>query len=154
MSLIGRIFVIFFAFLIASMAAGLTIALGMLGTQWPVLHGDPVARGWFWGVAMVGSGSAGAATFLPLFLLVILAETFRLRSVLFYAFAGVGIMLLAYYGSGIGNPYEESIDHAGLTREAELVIAAGAVFGLVYWLIAGRKAGAWRDRHAGKGNIP
>ncbi len=153
MALFGRIFVIFFAFLIASMAAGMTIALSLLGADWPVLHGDPVARGWFWGFTVVGSGST-AIGFLPLFLLIILAETFRLRSVLFYALAGVGIMLLAYYGTGIGNPYEESIDQAGpLTREVELVIATGAVFGLVYWAIAGRKAGAWRDRRGGEGKI-
>lgn len=144
MALIGRIFVIFFAFLIASMAAGMTITLGLLGADWPVLQGDPVARGWFWGVAFVGSGSAAAVSFLPLLLLIVVAESFRLRSVLFYALAGVGIMLLAYYGTGLGNPYEESIDHAGPTRELELVVAAGAVFGLVYWLIAGRRAGAWR----------
>jgi hypothetical protein len=153
MSLVGRVFVIFFAFLAASMAAGMTIAFGLLGTGWPMLHGDPVERGWFWGVAVIGSGSAAVASFLPLLLLIVVAETFRLRSVLLYALAGVGIMLLAYYGSGLGNPYEESIDHAGpLTRNVELVIAAGAVFGLVYWLLAGRKAGAWRDRRRTREN--
>ena len=53
---------------------------------------------------------------------------------------------MAYYGTGLGNPYEESIDHAGpINRGLELAIAAGAVFGLAYWLIAGRKAGAWLD---------
>jgi len=148
MSFIGRIFVIFFAFLIASMAAGMTIALGLLGPELHTFQSDPIARGGFWVVSFFGSSFTGAATFLPLLLLVVLAETFRLRSVLFYALAGVVIMLIAYYGSGLGNPYEESIDQAGpLTRQVELVIAAGAVFGLVYWAIAGRKAGAWRDRH-------
>ena len=147
MSLIVRVFVILFAFLIASMAAGMTAAFGLLGMNWPVVHGDPVARGWFWGVAVIGSGSAGAVSFLPLFLLITLAEVFRLRSVLFYGLAGPAIMLLAYYGSGLGNPYAESIDHAGpLTRDVELVIAVGVAFGLVYWAIAGRKASAWRDR--------
>ena len=147
MALIGRILVIFFASLIASMAAGMTAAFGLLGMDWPVMHGDPVARGWFWGFAMIGSGLPVAAGFLPLFLLIIVAEIFRLRSVLFYALAGPAIMLLAYYGSGLGNPYAESIDHAGpLTRDVELVITVGVAFGLVYWAIAGRRAGAWRDR--------
>lgn len=147
MALIGRIFVIFFAFLIASMAAGMTAAFGLLGMDWPVVHGDPVARGWFWGFAVVGSGLPVAAGFLPLLLLITLAEMFRLRSVLFYGLAGPAIMLLAYYGSGLGNPYAESIDYAGpLTRDIEFVIAIGVVFGLVYWAIAGRSAGAWRDR--------
>ena len=147
MSLIVRVFVILFAFLIASMAAGMTAAFGLLGMDWPVVHGDPVARGWFWGVAVIGSGSAGAVSFLPLLLLIAVAEVFRLRSVLFYGLAGPAIMLLAYFGSGLGNPYAESIDYAGpLTRDVELVIAVGVAFGLVYWAIAGRKAGAWRDR--------
>jgi hypothetical protein len=150
MSLIGRLFVIFFAFLIASMAAGMTIAFGLLGSEWQVLQSDPVARGSFWVVSFFGTSFAGAAAFLPLLLLAIVAEAFRLRSVLFYALAGAVIGVFAYYGSGLGNPYEESIDQAGpLTRGVELAIAAGAVFGLVYWLIAGRKAGVWRGAARG-----
>ncbi len=147
MKLIGRIFVIFFAFLFASIAAGITIAFGLLGSEWQFLHGDPVAaRGGFLIASFFGTSFAGAAAFLPLLLLAILTEAFRLRSVMIYALAGVAIALLAYYGSGLGNPYEESIDHAGpINRGLELAIAAGAVFGLAYWLVAGRKAGAWRE---------
>jgi hypothetical protein len=147
MAFIGRIFVIFFAFLLASMAAGMVIAFGLLGYEWHFLQSDPVARGSFWVTSAFGASFAGWMAFMPLLLTAILAEAFRLRSVLFYALAGVGIALFAYYGSGLGNPYEESIDHAGpITRGVELVIASGAVFGVVYWLIAGRKAGAWLDR--------
>lgn len=147
MKLIGRIFVIFFAFLFASIAAGITIAFGLLGSEWQFLQGDPVAaRGGFWIASFFGTSFAGAAAFLPLLLLAILTEAFRLRSVMIYALAGVAIALLAYYGSGLGNPYEESIDHAGpINRGLELAIAAGAVFGLVYWLVAGRRAGAWHE---------
>jgi hypothetical protein len=146
MRFIGRIFVIFFAFLLASIAAGATIAYGLLGAEWQMMQADPVARGTFWAATFVGTSLTGFASFLPLLLVIILAEAFRLRSIIFYALAGVVIVLVAYYGSGLGNPYEESIDHAGpLTGGAELAMAAGAVFGLAYWLIAGRKAGAWRD---------
>ena len=108
---------------------------------------DPVAaRGGFLIASFFGTSFAGAAAFLPLLLLAILTEAFRLRSFLFYALAGVAIALLAYYGTGLGNPYEESIDHAGpINRGLELAIAAGAVFGLAYWLVAGRKAGAWHE---------
>jgi hypothetical protein len=145
MRLIGRIFVIFFAFLFASLAAGITIAFGLLGSEWQFLHADPVAtRSGFLIASFFGTSFAGAAAFLPLLLLAILTEAFRLRSFLIYALAGVAIALLAYYGTGLGNPYEESIDHAGpINRGLELAIAAGAVFGLAYWLVAGRKAGAW-----------
>jgi len=145
--LIGRIFVIFFAFLFASLAAGVTIAFGLLGSEWRFLDEDPVAaHAGFWIASFFGTSFAAAAAFLPLLLLAILAEAFRLRSFLFYALAGVAIALLAYYGSGLGNPYEKSIDHAGpINRGLELAIAAGAVFGLAYWLVAGRKAGAWHE---------
>ena len=148
MAFIGRIFVIFFAFLFASLAAGITIAVGLLGSEWQFLYDeDPVAaRGGFWIASFFGTSFAGAAAFLPLLLLAILTEAFRLRSFLIYALAGVAIALLAYYGTGLWNPYEESIDHAGpVNRGLELAIAAGAVFGLAYWLVAGRKAGAWRE---------
>jgi hypothetical protein len=147
MRFIGRIFVIFFAFLFACIAAGITIGFGLLGSELQSLQGDPVAaRGVFLIASFFGTSFAGTAAFLPLLLLAILTEAFRLRSFLFYAIAGVVIALLAYYGTGLGNPYEESIDHAGpINRGLELAIAAGAVFGLAYWLIAGRKAGAWLE---------
>jgi hypothetical protein len=146
MRLIGRLFVIFFGFLIACMAAGMTIAFGLLAGQWQLLETDPVAQGAFWITSAVGTSVAGFASFMPLVLVAILAEAFRLRSAIFYALAGVGIALFAYYSWGFVNPYEESIDAPGpIVRGIELVIASGVVFGLTYWAVAGRKAGAWRD---------
>jgi hypothetical protein len=145
MAFLGRIFVIFFAFLIASMAAGVAIAIGVLGPDWPALQGDPIARGGFWAVTVFASSLTGIVGLLPLFIVIALAESFHLRSVLFYAMAGVVIMLLGYYGAGFG--VEESIDQAGpISPGAELAAAAGAVFGLVYWTIAGRNAGKWAQR--------
>jgi hypothetical protein len=147
MRFIGRIFVIFFAFLIACIAAGMTIALGLLAGEWQLLQTDPTAQGTFWVASLLGTSFAGAASFLPLLLVVILAEAFRLRSVIFYALAGIAIAFFVYYSWGFWNPYEESIDQAGpIARGVELVLAAGVVFGLAYWLVAGRKAGAWLDR--------
>jgi hypothetical protein len=147
MRFIGRVFVIFFAFLIACVAAGMTIALGLLAGEWQLLQTDPVAQGTFWVASFLGTSFAGAASFMPLLLVVILAEAFRLRSAIFYALAGIAIAFLAYYSWGFWNPYEESIDQPGpIARGVELVLAAGVVFGLTYWLVAGRKAGAWLDR--------
>jgi hypothetical protein len=146
MRFIGRLFVIFFAFLIACIAAGMALAFGLLGGEWQMLQADPVARGTFWATSVVGTGLSGFAGFMPLLLVAILTEAFRLRSAVFYALAGAGIALFAYYSWGFGNPYEESIDEPGpIARGIELVIAAGVVFGLTYWAVAGRKAGAWRD---------
>jgi hypothetical protein len=142
MSLIGRIFVIFFAFMLASMAAGIVMTIGLLGPDWPALHGDPVARGGFWVVTVFTSGFTGAIAILPLFIAIVIAEATNMRSALLYAVVGVVIMLLGYYGSGLG--VEESIDQAGpISSGAELTAAAGAVFGFVYWAVAGRNAGKW-----------
>ena len=148
MSLIGRIFVIIFAVMVASFAAGMAIATGVLGPQWHSISGDPAERFIFWGATFVGATATGAAGLLPLVILIALGETFKIRSLLANTAAGAVMVLLAYYGSGLAKPYEESIDQAppAISRELEIAAAAGAVFGLVYWAIAGRKAGRWRER--------
>ncbi len=148
MALIGRIFVIVFAMLVATLAAGIAIAIGLLGPEWHVLSGDFAERASFWVLVFFASSFTGGIALLPVFILIVLAESFALRSVLLHALAGAAILLLGYYGSGFGHRFEESIDRPPppVSRELELAAAAGAVFGLVYWAIAGRKAGAWRQR--------
>ena len=148
MSLVGRIFVIIFAVMMASLACGIAIAVGVLGPQWQAMSGDVGERVVFWGTAFFGATATGAAGMLPLLILIVLGESFKIRSLLANAVGGVAMLLLAYYGSGLAKPYEESIDHPppAFSREVEIAAAAGAVFGLVYWAIAGRKAGRWRER--------
>jgi hypothetical protein len=146
-ALLGRIFVILFAVWFATIAAGIVMSIGLLGPQWPGLSGDPTDRIVFWGAAFLASGLTATLIFLPMLIAVVLTEVFSLRSLLIYAAGGTAIMLLAYQGAGFGR-YEESIDRAPppISREAEIGAAAGAAFGLTYWLIAGRKAGRWRER--------
>lgn len=149
MYLLGRIIVILFALWLASAAAGIAIAIAVFGPQWHALTGDVVERTSFWVFAFFGAAFTGAASLLPVVLLIVLGEAFKIRSLLAHAAAGAAVMLLAWYGSGLGRPsYEESIDAPPplIAREAELAAAAGAVFGFVYWGIAGRNAGRWRER--------
>lgn len=148
MSIIGRIFVIIFAVMLASLACGIAIAIGVLGPQWNSVSGDIGGRVVFWGTAFVGATATGGLGLLPLLILIALAETFKIRSLLANAAGGAAMLLIAYYGSGLaGSRYEESIDQPPpLSRETEIAAAAGAVFGLVYWAIAGRRAGRWRER--------
>jgi hypothetical protein len=151
MSLLGRLFVILFAVMVASMAAGIAIAIGMLGPQWPVAGGTGGERFAFWGVAFFGSVLAGAVGLLPLAIMIAIAETFKIRSLLINALAGAALLLFGYYGSGLARPpYEESIDAPppAIPHDAEVAAAAGAVFGFSYWLIAGRNAGRWREKRA------
>ena len=150
MSLIGRIIVIVFAVMMASIAAGMAIAVGILGPEWHSLTGDPGERVIFWSTASVGATATGAVGLLPLAILIVLAESFKVRSLLANTAAGAVMLLIGYYSSGLARPaYEESIDRPPpmISRETEIAAAAGAVFGLVYWTIAGRKAGRWRERN-------
>ncbi len=141
MIVLRRVFVILFAFLAACLMDGLVLAIGLLGQGWGA-QGDPAVRAGFVVLVMFGSSFTGAIGTLPWFLVILLSESFSLRSVLVYALAGVAFMLFAYYGVGLGA--EESIDQAGpISQGVELAIATGAVFGFVYWAIAGRNAGKW-----------
>ncbi|KQY97973.1 hypothetical protein ASD45_18480 [Pseudolabrys sp. Root1462] len=149
MSLVGRIFVIIFAVILASMAAGVAIAVGILGPQWHSMSGDPVERVFFWGTAFVGATGTGALGILPMIILIALAEAFNIRSLALNMLGGVAMLLLSYYGAGFAPPsYEESIDRSPpiVSHDLQIAAAAGAVFGLMYWLIAGRNAGRWRER--------
>ena len=152
MALLGRIFVILFALWLATMAAGIVWSIGLLGAQWPAMSGDPAERVVFWGAAFIASGITATLLFLPMLIAVVLAEAFAVRSLLINVFGAVALALLAYQGAGQGTGFgrngEESIDRAPplVSREFEITAAAGATFGLIYWLIAGRKAGRWRER--------
>lgn len=146
LALLGRIIVIFFAIMLASVAAGIAIAIGVLGADWPALSGEFGDRAGFWFVALFASSFTGAIALLPALILVVLAEAYSVRSLLVHAVVGSGLLLFAYYGSGFGDTVGESIDAPPplMSRGAEIAAAAGAVFGLAYWLIAGRNAGRWR----------
>jgi hypothetical protein len=148
MALIGRIIVIVFAVPVASIATGIAIAMGIFGPQWHSVSGEIGDRIVFWSAAFIGATWVGALGLLPLAILIAIAETFKIRSLLVHAVAGAALLLLVYYGGGLARSYEESIDRAPppISRETEITAAAGIVFGLVYWAIAGRKAGRWRER--------
>ena len=147
MALIGRIIVILFALWLATIAAGLVWSIGLLGPQWQP-SGDLGDRVVFWGATFLASGITASLIFLPTLIAVVLAEAFSIRSLLLYAAGGAAMTCLAYQGVGFGRGYEELIDQPPppVSRDAEIAAAAGAAFGLVYWMIAGRRAGVWRNR--------
>jgi hypothetical protein len=148
-ALLGRIIVIIVAVMLATFAAGIAIAMGLLGPEWHGFSGDVVERGTFSVFVVAGATFIGAVMLLPLAILIAVAEIFKIRSPLVYAVAGAAILLLSYSAGGLAPPsYEESIDHPPppISHETQVAAAAGVVFGAVYWLIAGRKAGRWRER--------
>ena len=147
MSLLGRIIVIIFALIVSTLAVGMTLAIGLVEPQWHAFSGDIGERITFWGVAFVGTAFTASIGLLPMLILVVISEAFRVRSLLINMVAGALLIVGGYYASDLGRPrYEESIDHPPPTipRQAEVAAAAGAVGGFVYWLIAGRNAGRER----------
>ena len=139
MALIGRIFVVIFAFLVACVAAAFVLMGGLLLPEWNDLMdaagipGNTAVLIGLWAVVISGFG------LIPAMLLIAIAEGFRLRSVLFYGFSGGAVALIWYLGSDGLYRAEQAI------RDSEIFVAAGIAAGLVYWALAGRKAGAWRE---------
>ena len=149
MALVGHLFAILFGVILATIAAGSVIAIGVWGPQWHAVSGDAGEIFYFWGTVFIGANFIGAATFLPLVVLIVLGEAFKIRSLLIHLAAGALLLFAGYYGSGaVTASYEESIDRAPapVVRVAEVAAAAGIAFGFIYWLIAGRTAGRWRER--------
>ncbi len=129
------LFIIPLAFLAACLAAGAFLVLALAGG----------AEGWREAAAVdeqgilvvLGSVAAiivAAVVAIPAFVVIILAELFRWRSIFFYLIVSALIGLAA--GLLPVDPAEQHRENA-----AALFAAVGAVGGFVYWLIAGRSAG-------------
>jgi hypothetical protein len=72
-----------------------------------------------------------------------LAEGLALRSAVIYGVIGALLALAMAYGLDFAG-YIATVD-GDLARNREVFAAAGIAGGLVYWLIAGRRAGAWKS---------
>ena len=150
MALIGRFFVIVFALFLAALAAAIAVTFAVATFALRVPTGDPIDQMFVWGLGLLASGVAAFGAFLPTLIAVAVAEIFAIRAALIYALGGAVVMLIGYYSAGLASSYAESIDVAPpmISREVEIIAAMGVVFGLTYWAIAGRRAGAWLQRRA------
>src|ERR1700693_2708417 len=98
MALIGRLFVIFFGFLVACLVAGMIVVGAVLFPEFSDL----------------GAG-------------------------------GVLVGVACYLGLIPFDPATLRFDGI-IRRHLEIMTGAGIVAGFIYWMIAGRNAGAWRAR--------
>jgi len=144
MSLLGRIIVIIFAVIVASMAAGVALAIGIVAPDWATMDSDPVERVSFFVVSFFATSLVGAVAIAPAFVLIVLGEALRIRSFIYYGVAGALVGLASYFGSNISMRLENTTDVSPVGHALQLAAAAGIIGGVAYWLIAGRKAGAWR----------
>jgi hypothetical protein len=77
-------------------------------------------------------------------IMALITEAFSIRSILFYGLGGALFGLAVYL---VFTPFDtNAMTFVGVDRrELEVMTGAGIVAGLVYWAIAGRNAGRWRE---------
>src|ERR1700728_2025518 len=144
MALIGRLFVIFFAFLAACFVAGMVVVVAILFPEFSHLGAGPVDPGAL--NIMLGFGFIFVSGFalIPAMIVVLITEAFYIRGALTYAVGGGVVGLACYLGLV---PFDtDTLRFEGIVRRhLEIMTGAGIVAGVVYWMIAGRNAGAWRE---------
>jgi hypothetical protein len=144
MSLIGRLFAIAFGFLFASLAAGLVVVGTMLFPEFADIAGGPLDPDALNIVLGFGFIFVSGFALLPALVVVLVTEAFSIRSALAYAIGGALVGVGCYLGLVPFDPGTLRFDGI-VRRHLEIMTGAGIIGGLVYWLIAGRNAGLWRD---------
>lgn len=86
------------------------------------------------------------AFFIPAILAITVAEVFRIRGALAHLLGGVGVA--AYAGNYTHLLSQTDVSTA---RAWELLLAAGVIAGAIFWALAGRNAGRWKDDDAPAG---
>ena len=141
MAIVIRLLALSIGYLLACTAASLVFTLGTLSVASDELVSE-VPSVALWGLIFVEAVVMAAVAMLPALLIIALTEGFAWRSVVLYGVIGGVLALALGYG----------IDFAGylggpdsvVAREREVLAASGIAGGLVYWVIAGRNAGAWK----------
>ncbi|MEO6843290.1 MAG: hypothetical protein ABI192_21310 [Bradyrhizobium sp.] len=144
MALIGRLFVILLGFLAACLVAGMIVVGAVLFPEFSDLGAGPVDTGALNIIIGFGFIFISGFALLPAMIVVLITEAFYVRGALTYAVGG-GVVGLACYLGLI--PFDPATLHfEGIVRRhLEIMTGAGIVAGVVYWMIAGRNAGAWRQ---------
>lgn len=157
LAVLGACFIDILGFIVAALAASAFIHVMFLGSAGFESNEAPMlVTGSIFSVPFVALFVAYFA-FVPTLPVILLGELLSRRDWLFYALGGVfvGLAISALFwraalpvGGGL-NPDAPAV--APIYREAgffALLIAAGVVGGLAYWLVAGRLSGSWRSRAA------
>jgi hypothetical protein len=144
MALIGRLFVIAFAFLAACLAAGIIVVSAIMFPEFSNLGTGPADQGAIDIILGFGFIFISGFALLPALIIALITEAFSIRGALSYAVGGAIVGLACYLGLVPFDP--ETLHFEGVVRRhMEIMTGAGIVAGLVYWMIAGRTAGAWRE---------
>src|ERR1700682_361499 len=144
MALIGRLFVILFGFLFACLAAGMIVVGAVLYPEFSDLSTGPIDQSAINVVLGFGLIFISGFALLPALIVVLITEAFYVRGVLTYAVGGAIVGAACYLGLIPFDPATMHFDGI-VRRHLEIMTRAGLGAGLVYWMIAGRSAGAWRE---------
>src|ERR1700694_308139 len=144
MALIGRLFVILFAFLFACLAAGMIVVGAVLYPEFSDLATGPIDQSAINVVLGFGFIFISGFALLPALIVVLITEAFYVRGVLTYAVGGAIVGAACYLGLIPFDPATMHFDGI-VRRHLEIMTGAGIVAGLIYWMIAGRNARAWRE---------
>lgn len=139
-----RLFVIFAACIAASLAAGLVITFAVMVPAVSNLVLDGFERSVLGYVFAFGAIFISFFAFLPALIVIAVGESLSIRTVLYYAAAGAAVAALTYMRSTGWNTLALTVEGFA-RRELEIMTGAGIVAGFVYWAIAGRNAGLWRE---------
>ena len=143
MALIGRLFVILFGFLGASLVAGAIVVGTVLFPEISDLATGPIDPSALNIVLGFGFIFLSGFALLPAMIVVAITEAFYIRGALTYALGGGLVGLACYLGLIPFDPATLRFDGI-VRRHLEIMTGAGIVGGLIYWMIAGRNAGVWR----------
>ena len=143
MALIGRLFVILFGFLAACLVAGMIVVFTVLFPELSDLDAGEIDQSAVNVVLGFGFIFVSGFALLPAMLVVLITEAFYIRGMLTYALGGALVGLACYLGLVPFDPATMHFDGI-IRRHLEIMTGAGIVAGVIYWLIAGRNAGAWR----------
>ena len=145
MALIGRLFVILFGFLAACLVAGMIVVGAVLFPEFSDLSmGGTFDQSALNVVLGFGFIFLSGFALLPALIVVLITEAFYVRGALTYAIGGAIVGAACYLGLVPFDPATMHFDGI-VRRHLEIMTGAGIVAGLVYWMTAGRNAGAWRE---------
>jgi hypothetical protein len=144
MALIGRLFVILFGFLAACLVAAMIVVGAVLFPEFSDFGTGPIDPDALNIVLGFGFIFVSGFALLPALIVAAITEAFSIRGALTYAVGGAIIGLACYLGMV---PFDtETLRFEGIVRRhLEIMTGAGIVGSVVYWMIAGRNAGAWRE---------
>jgi hypothetical protein len=144
MALIGRLIAILFGFAAACLVAGMIVVVAVLFPEFSGLGDGPIDSGALNIIIGFGFIFISGFALLPAMIVVLITEAFYIRGALTYAVGGGLAGLACYLGLIPFDPATLQFDGI-VRRHLEIMTGAGIVAGVVYWMIAGRNAGAWRE---------